>query len=267
MATQVKECRLCHNVQDITCFRVITEKRKDRCVSEGKYPCSWCRSCEKQRALASYYKNRDVNIAKNKKYKDDNKDKINETRRAYSQNKMKDHVERLKRNMKCLLCTKIKKTKHSAEYLGTDVAIIVKWLEWNFDEGMTWDNHGTHWQIDHTIAINLFDLNCEEDRLICFNWKNMMPLTAHRNQKKSDTLFPYRVFHQERRLREFFAAHLVNDDLTGYLKAYTKCLATIMNKHATYSNCGNPLRAQATTLVRKLSRGTRLIAVPNGKKA
>lgn len=61
--------------------------------------------------------------------------------------------------MKCLITMKIKKTRSGAEYLGTEVSLFMKWLEWNFDEDMNWANHGTYWHIDHTMPINSFDLN------------------------------------------------------------------------------------------------------------
>jgi hypothetical protein len=48
--------------------------------------------------------------------------------------------------------------------------------------GMTWDNHGVYtldnpnvWQIDHIVLCNMFDLSIEQDRKVCFNYKNLRP--------------------------------------------------------------------------------------------
>jgi hypothetical protein len=40
-----------------------------------------------------------------------------------------------------------------------------------------------------------------------------------------------------------------------------------VKRNATLPNCGNPLRDLNTTFVKKFSRGTRLIAEPNGKNS
>lgn len=222
MATE-KQCRKCDVVQPISEFRLVKEPRKDRNKSPNvAYPCAWCKACERQRALARYHADRDNKMEKNKEYKQNNKDKINTTRRAYMTEKMKDHIERLKRDMKCLITSKIKKTKHSAEYLGTEVALIVKWLEWNFDADMNWENHGSYWHIDHTLPINSFNLDVESDQMTCFNWKNMMPLSKQRNLKKADKILPLRIFHQEQRLRMFFKEQDIKEDLEIYIDAYSQ---------------------------------------------
>lgn len=55
---------------------------------------------------------------------------------------------------------------------------------------MTWNNYGFgmgKWSIDHIIGINNFDLSKEEeeDRLICWNYKNLRPLWDLDYKKKS----------------------------------------------------------------------------------
>ena len=48
---------------------------------------------------------------------------------------------------------------------------------------MSWDNHGSYWEIDHTIAVANFNLHSVNEQLLCFNWKNLMPLKREINQK------------------------------------------------------------------------------------
>ena len=212
------------------------------CVYQFRSGCSWCRECERIASLARYHDNKEASQRRNKAYKEANREKVNETRRAYVRLQMLDPIERLKRNMKSLISTKIKKTKHTNEYLGTKIEDIVKWLEWNFTEEMTWSNHGKVWQIDHTLPVAAFDLTNTDDCMVCFNWMNMMPMLSKRNQSKSARILPIRVFHQERQLREYFRQSLLGTcNLEAYLQKYTQSFQKIL-KHATHPNCGNTLK-------------------------
>ena len=92
-----KICGNCSVEKQTTEYRKIKEKRT-KTVSE--YLCSMCKDCEKQKALSKYYENREKNISSNKKYKEENKDKVNKTRREYLQKIMQDPAEKIKRNMK-----------------------------------------------------------------------------------------------------------------------------------------------------------------------
>lgn len=60
-----------------------------------------------------------------------------------------------------------------------------------FEPGMTWDNLGKgegKWQIDHIIPCSYFDLTKEENQRICFNYRNLQPLWAKDNVKKSNKI-------------------------------------------------------------------------------
>lgn len=65
-----------------------------------------------------------------------------------------------------------------------------KWFEFNFalypEYGMTWDNYGTVWHIDHVVPCSYYNMELENDVLICFNWKNLAPLPARINQSKNN---------------------------------------------------------------------------------
>ena len=50
---------------------------------------------------------------------------------------------------------------------------------------MSWDNYGT-WHIDHILPLSKFDLSKREDFLIACNYKNLQPLWADENIRKSD---------------------------------------------------------------------------------
>ena len=49
---------------------------------------------------------------------------------------------------------------------------------------MNWNNYGqgfSKWNLDHIVGCNNFDLSKEEDRLVCFNYKNLRPMWATDN--------------------------------------------------------------------------------------
>jgi hypothetical protein len=49
---------------------------------------------------------------------------------------------------------------------------------------MNWNNYGTFWSIDHIIPVCKFDLTNENEKLQCWNWSNLMPVTVAFNSSK-----------------------------------------------------------------------------------
>ena len=62
---------------------------------------------------------------------------------------------------------------------------VKKWIESQFVDGMSWDNHG-EWHIDHIRPCASFDLTDPEQQKECFNYKNLQPLWAKDNLSKGD---------------------------------------------------------------------------------
>lgn len=60
-------------------------------------------------------------------------------------------------------------------------------LEKRFKPGMTWDNYGTYWHIDHKIPIVVFNFEKPEDIdfRLCWSLKNLQPLEAKENLIKN----------------------------------------------------------------------------------
>lgn len=59
-------------------------------------------------------------------------------------------------------------------------------LEKLFKPGMTWENYGTYWHIDHKTPIAVFNFEKPEDIdfKICWSLKNLQPLEASINMSK-----------------------------------------------------------------------------------
>lgn len=75
------------------------------------------------------------------------------------------------------------------EYLGVEIGLLREWLESNFSNGMTWENYGTVWVVDHIVPLRMFDLFNKEDLVICWHYKNLMPLLWEDNEKKNGNVF------------------------------------------------------------------------------
>ncbi len=68
--------------------------------------------------------------------------------------------------------------------LGCTIEEFRQHLENHFQDGMTWENHGSYWHIDHTRPLCSFDLEDREQLLQAVHWSNQMPMTAEENIKK-----------------------------------------------------------------------------------
>lgn len=78
------------------------------------------------------------------------------------------------------------KNGKTEELLGYSFDQFKKRIEFNFQPGMTWENHG-EWHVDHTKPVSRFvNQGCTNVRMInCLS--NLRPLWAADNIKKGDT--------------------------------------------------------------------------------
>ena len=92
-----------------------------------------------------------------------------------------------------------KKSVHTLDLLGCSIEEFRLHIESQFQEGMTWENQGKDgWHLDHIIPCKYFDLSIEENQRICFNYRNLQPLWAKDNLKKSSKIPPnYQILYFE----------------------------------------------------------------------
>jgi hypothetical protein len=57
-------------------------------------------------------------------------------------------------------------------------------IESQFTRLMSWDNHGTCWQVDHIIPCAAFDHTRKRNIKKCWHWTNLQPLYAEENHAK-----------------------------------------------------------------------------------
>ncbi len=81
------------------------------------------------------------------------------------------------------------KKKDSTMFLvGCSKEELIKHLESQFKDGMSWENWSLNgWHIDHIRPCSSFDLSDPAQVKECFHYSNLQPLWAIENLKKSDS--------------------------------------------------------------------------------
>jgi 5-methylcytosine-specific restriction endonuclease McrA len=92
--------------------------------------------------------------------------------------------------MRCALWRNVQeggvKNGTSKEYFGVDYNGLRAWLECLFKPGMTWENHGAVWEIDHIVPLSRFDLTKEADGKAAWFYANLAPAWKCDNRKKGN---------------------------------------------------------------------------------
>lgn len=79
------------------------------------------------------------------------------------------------------------KAVKTIDLIGCSYETVKQHIESLFTDGMGWHNYG-EWHIDHIIPCSSFDLTKEDQQKECFNYKNLQPLWAADNFKKSNKI-------------------------------------------------------------------------------
>lgn len=140
-----------------------------------------------------YYKLKDKTKIREyqRNYRLKHKDKVQEYFRNYHLKRGNiDFSFRLLKNLRSRLYNALKgknKSKKILNLIGCSIQELIKYLEVQFVNGMSWDNYGK-WHVDHRIPCSSFDLTKEAEQLKCFHFSNLQPLWAIDNLRKSDII-------------------------------------------------------------------------------
>ena len=136
-----------------------------------------------------------------KKYRENNKEKINIIKKEYYkkvglekkkewQRKMKDNISfNIKRRLRGRIYVALKKgvkSQRTMDLLDCSIDEFVQYFESLFKDGMNWGEYKKgKIHIDHIKPCVLFDLTNTEEQKKCFHYTNLQPLWAIDNLKKS----------------------------------------------------------------------------------
>ena len=190
-----KECKRCNTIKPITEYY----NKKDS--KDGKHIyCNICSRVEKKEYYeltkekrADYYKQHRI---ENKEYYNTYSNKHYHTKkelyREWNRNKYATDINfKLKhitsaRIHEGLKRYQTKKQSRTIDYLGCSIEEYYIYLQQKFDKNMSWDNHGSYWEIDHIKPIDSFDLQDESQMYECFNFNNTQPMEKYKNRLKSN---------------------------------------------------------------------------------
>ena len=70
--------------------------------------------------------------------------------------------------------------------LGCTIAELKEYLESQFRDGMSWENYGVVWEIDHVKPLSSFDLTQQDQTAQACHYTNLQPLLLAENRSKHD---------------------------------------------------------------------------------
>lgn len=165
------------------------KKKEPEVVVDGKKTCQYCFT---SKPLEDLMKNARYESGRTNECK-----KCNNLRlRVYRLIRcLKDPAFKLGILVRCHISYGLKhrKVDKTIEYVGCNGQTLKEWLEFNMEGGMTWENHGTLWQMDHVIPVTKFDMSDAEQVKICFSWCNMRPMESKANNTKNNNVLPEQV--------------------------------------------------------------------------
>jgi len=162
-STVIKTCNMCNASKFVTLFM----KSRNRCLQCD----ADSKKNDKQREMSNNYKknNRDkINAYQNQRRNNDSNIRIRETYATYL-----SHLINTERN-----CIKLLKV------LNCEKETFKKWIQFQFDSNMNWDNYGKYWQFDHVMPCIQYDLTDDLQLNRCYNYINIQPIETNLNKKK-----------------------------------------------------------------------------------
>jgi len=79
-----------------------------------------------------------------------------------------------------------RKTSRTIELIGCSIEELKVHIESQFAPGMSWENYGSVWHLDHRIPCAAWDLTNEFESKCCWNYRNLQPMLANENRRKKD---------------------------------------------------------------------------------
>lgn len=196
--------------------KICTKCALKKVATEFRYLTNTCKDCEKQDMYEWRQRNPDRFKEHLQKYRSTREYQVK--RAIYLKTKY-DTSHQFKVAQLCR--TRIRSAlKHNVKSDSTlklmgvnDINFVINWLEFNFADGMTWENHGLYWHIDHIIPCAEYDLSKEDEQKRCFHWSNIAPLLKLENLSKGSKVVHSLVSYYEKRVSEYVC--LINDVATS----------------------------------------------------
>ena len=131
-----------------------------------------------------------------KEYREKNADDIRKTKRDYERNrKANDPLYKLISNFRTAIYQVLKENRVDKNQSYFDVLQytpeqLIVHLEKQFTEGITWENYG-EWHVDHKQPISSFNIQemGDSEFMKCWSLENLQPMWGEENIRKSHKIF------------------------------------------------------------------------------
>lgn len=139
-------------------------------------------------ANAAYYQaNKERILKKTNQWKKDNPKKFAAHRRKYLRNSPRARIANNSRDrIRRMIGSQGNGRGRSNRLIGCNAETLCLILEARFEPGMTWDNYGSAWHVDHIIPLAAYNLTDPEQQRQAFHYTNLQPMWAHENMAKGD---------------------------------------------------------------------------------
>jgi len=210
--TDNKVCSKCNTAKSISMFGQYKcrEKVKTRGI------CNECRvKIEGERSRAD----RSKPNMRNRQYKQVHKEKVRVAEAERVKHKRNNDIQfKLCSNVSGRTRTVLimKDKQREVELIGCSSTQLKKWVEFQFDDKMNWDNYATYWNIDHVIPLTAFDMQYRSQQLLACNWTNIRPVEVLTNKLKSNKLLKDVIDEHMTKLEHFVS-------LNGYQTSIATC--------------------------------------------
>jgi len=176
-----KRCTGCGKVKGLNEFH----KRKES--EDGRQYV--CKACSSFYHKIHHINNRELQNTKNRKWRIDNPEIAKQCcKKWYSRPNNKIHECLLSRTNECL--DVFIERSMLWKVLGYTQKEFMTKIEEQLQNGMTWDNHGKEWEIDHIIPISFFVFQSPNDVefKMCWRLENIQPMWKHEHRVKSNRI-------------------------------------------------------------------------------
>jgi len=245
------------------CTKCLVDKTEDEFRGTRKQ----CRECE--RAAGRLYRR---TTTKAKEWVESNKERMSDLQHDwYVENKAKIRenynsryhndaaFKESKQHKSALICF-IKGTGKTSIHVNCDAARLRDWLSYQFDDNMTFANHGNYWSVDHVIPVDKF-LQDELSSEIILNWQNVRPVVSSLNLRRNKHATSEELeIHYNTLKRYAKTQKLVLDS------NYTTAIKNMQTLLRNTSKLG-PLKASDTTSIEKSVEGSGLMDHPDGNNS
>jgi hypothetical protein len=139
-----------------------------------------------------YKKNFDKVKELKQQYKEKDPEKWTNYMKIYQRERYRNNIQY---RIKTILNKRIRdyvqsKRMRTLDILGCSIEFFMEWIQYQFDNSMSWDNQGSYWDFDHVTPCTSFDLEKQSDVLTCYHWSNLRPCEKRANISKSNKIVP-----------------------------------------------------------------------------